>query len=89
MGKISVKIKLMPLSPNTDLKKIKDEAKKTIENNSGTGCFFEEEPIAFGLKAVVVFFTHPEEKELDTLEQKLGKIKDVNSAQVIDIRRAM
>lgn len=89
MGKISVKIKLMPSSPSVDLKKIKDEAKKTIENNSGTGCFFEEEPIAFGLKAVVVFFTYPEEKELDALEHALGKIKDVNSVQIVDIRRAM
>ena len=89
MGKISVKIKLMPSSPNGDLKKIKDDAKKNIENEKGNGCFFEEEPIAFGLKAVVVFFTYPEEKELDTLEQNLGKIKNVNSIQVVDIRRAM
>ena len=50
---------------------------------------FVQEPIAFGLKAVIVTFIFPEEKEMDTLEESLAKIRDVNSVQIIDMRRAL
>lgn len=89
MGIAAVKIKIMPTSPDTDLEKIKDEAKSLIEDMGGKNCKFEEEPIAFGLKAIIAFFAWPEEKELEELENSLNDIEDVNSVQVIDIRRAL
>ncbi len=49
---------------------------------------FEEEPIAFGLKAVIALFAWPEESELEALESSLNEIEDVSSIQVIDMRRA-
>jgi len=88
MGIVAVKIKLMPVSPETNLRKIEEQAKKTLEEMGGKNPSFTEEPIAFGLKAIILFFAWPEEKELEALEQKLAKIKDVNSVQVIDMRRA-
>ena len=54
----------------------------------GKNCNFEEEPIAFGLKAIIALFAWPEEKELESLENELKDIEGVNSIQVIDIRRA-
>lgn len=87
MGIAGIKIKIMPTSPEVNLEKIKEEAKTLIEQKDGKNCKFEEEPIAFGLKAIIAFFAWPEEQELEKLEEALKKIKNVNSVQVIDIRR--
>lgn len=84
-----VKIKLMPSSPETNLEKIKENAQKLIENEGGKGVKFEEEAIAFGLKAVIVFFLWNEEKELESLENSLEKVENVNSVEMIDIRKAI
>lgn len=88
MGIAAVKIKIMPLSPKVDLEKIKNKAKILVDQKGGKNCKFEEEAIAFGLKAIIVFFAWPEEQELEELEKALEKIEDVSSVQIIDIRRA-
>ena len=48
----------------------------------------KEEAIAFGLKAVMVFFDIDESQELAPIEDSLSKIENVNSMQVVDMRRA-
>lgn len=89
MGIAAVKIKIMPTSPDVDLEEIKSNAKELIESMGGKNCNFEEEPIAFGLKALIAFFAWPEESELEELENSLNEIPDVSSIQVIDMRRAL
>ncbi len=88
MGIAAIKIKIMPSSPNIDLEKIKTKAKEVVEKGEGKNCSFEEEPIAFGLKAIIVFFALDESKPLEPIEEELKKIENVNSVQVIDMRRA-
>lgn len=88
MGIALLKIKLMPTSPEVDLEEIKQKALKIVEEGKGTKCQFEEQPIAFGLKAVIVSFDIEESQELDPIEENLRKIENVNSAEVIDMRRA-
>lgn len=88
MGIAGVKIRIMPTSPEVDLERLKKNAKLIVERMGGKNCKFEEEPIAFGLKAVIAFFAWPEELELDSLEGFLNKIDEVSSVQVIDMRRA-
>jgi len=88
MGTVLIKIKLMPSSPETNLEEIKTKAKKVVEKGEGKKISFEEEPIAFGLKALIVSFTLDESKPLEPIENKLEKIEDVNSSQVVDMRRA-
>lgn len=88
MGTALLIMKLMPTSPETDLEKIKQEAKITVEKGEGKNCRFEEEPVAFGLKAVLVSFDIDEDQEIDPIEEGLKKIENVNSVQVIDMRRA-
>ena len=83
------KMRIMPLSVETDLLKIKEQAEKSIKIHVGKNPRFEEVPIAFGLKAVDVFFLWDEEKELETLENTLRKIKGVKSVELVDIRRAI
>lgn len=89
MGTAVVKIKVMPLSPEVDLERIKGEVRTNIEEMGGKGCNLEEEPVAFGLKAIIAMFAWPEEVELEKLESTLQLIENVNSIQVIDIRRAI
>lgn len=88
MGTALITIKLMPSSPETNLEEIKKKAKNVIEENKGKNPRFEEEPIAFGLKAVKAFFDIDESYELEPIENKLAKIENINSVQVVDMRRA-
>ena len=88
MGIVAVKIKIMPVSPETDLKEIKEKSKNLIQKQ-GKNCQISEEPIAFGLKAIIAFFAWPEETPLEPLEDSLKKIENVSSVQVIDMRRAI
>ena len=81
------KYKLMPESPESDLDAIQEAAKKIVEEFGGENKEYTIEPIAFGLKAVIVFFFYPDDKETDELENKFTTIEDVASAQLIDMRK--
>lgn len=89
MGIVAVKIKIMPGSTETDLVKVEEEVRGRMEKNNIKNPQFEVQPIAFGLKALVVLFGWPEEKEFEVFEKELQKIKDVSSVEVIDMRRAI
>lgn len=88
MSIAAVKIKILPTSPDVDLDRLKVIIKEIVERTGGKNCNFEEEPIAFGLKALIAFFAWPEELELENLENSLNEIEDVSSLQVVDMRRA-
>ncbi len=88
MGTALIKIKLMPTSPEADLEGIKTKAAEAIKETGGENPNFEEEPVAFGLKAVIAGFSLDESKELDAIEEKLKTVENVNSVQVVDMRRA-
>ncbi|MBS3094372.1 elongation factor 1-beta [Candidatus Pacearchaeota archaeon] len=89
MGIVLVKIRLMPESPSVNLEEIKKEATKIIEKGKGKSPRFEEDPIAFGLKAVDVYFQLPEQEPLEPIEEALGRVKHVTSTQILDMRRAI
>ncbi|OYT36209.1 elongation factor 1-beta [Candidatus Pacearchaeota archaeon ex4484_71] len=86
-GIAGVTYKIMPVSPETDLEEIKKEISKLLEPRGANSIAFREEPIAFGLKAVIVVFQWPEEKELEEIEKILGEVENVQSVQMIDIRK--
>lgn len=88
MGIAAVKIKILPESLEIDLENLKQEIKQLVESSGGKNCTFEEEPIAFGLKALIAFFAWQEDNELESLENSLQQINGVSSIQVIDMRRA-
>lgn len=87
MGIAGIKIKIMPSSPEADLEILKTKIKEIIEAEGGRSRSYNEEPVAFGLKAIIAFFEWPEEKELEPLEDKLKAIDNVNSITVIDMRK--
>ena len=89
MSIVAVKIKIMPDSPEANMTNIEKEVKTMLEGQGVKNTHFEIEPIAFGLKALLIMFGWPEEKPLEELEEKLRKIKKIGSVQVTDIRRAI
>ena len=91
MAQVVVTIKIMPISPETDLDNIESQAKtKIIDFSQTKEIKTEQEPIAFGLKAVKIIFVMDESKgSTDPLEENIKKIDGVNSVEVIDVRRAI
>ncbi len=91
MANVVVTLKIMPKSPEIDLGKVEEEAKKLIAEFAGEGeTKSEQEPVAFGLKALKIIFVMDEAKgATDPLENKIKEIDGVNSVEVIDVRRAI
>ena len=91
MVQIVATLKIMPSSPEVDLSSIQSKAEEEIKKFSGETQFkIEQEPIAFGLKALKIIFVMDENKgSTDVLEENIKKIDGVNSVEVIDVRRAI
>lgn len=88
MGFTAVQMKLMPDSPSANLKEIEHHAEKTINSMHKTLVKIEEQPIAFGLKAIILSFAWNDEIDTEKLEAELQKIANVSSVEVLDIRKA-
>ena len=84
-----IKVKIMPDSPQADLSKIEKEVLEILEKEGRKNSRFEREPIAFGLTAVIVLFGWEEEKSTDPLMETFQTLPNVNSAEIIDFRRAI
>jgi translation elongation factor aEF-1 beta len=87
MGTVGIKMKIMPTSPEVDMKKLEGEVKHLVEHSGGRSREYSIEPVAFGLMSLNAFFEWPEEKELEELENEIKTIKTVNSTQIMDMRR--
>ena len=79
----------MPEALDTNLNPIKEQGKISIEKEKGVLVRYEEQPIAFGLKALIATLAWPEEKDTELVEQIFKKIKGVSSVDIIDYRRAI
>lgn len=90
MADIVVTLRIMPKEKDTDLDKIKDKAIKLIKEFGGELGKEHKVEIAYGLKALDLIFIMDEGLgSTEELEEKIRKIKDVNSAEVTDVRRAI
>jgi elongation factor 1-beta len=89
MGEVIATIKLMPESPDEDLVKIKENVEKSIPSEAELHKI-EEEPIAFGLVALMVMVVVGDaEGGTEKVEENLSQIEGVASIEVVDIRRLM
>jgi len=88
MAIAAVKIKIMPTSPDVDLKELEFNVVAVLNENEAKNASVTQEPIAFGLVALILFFGWDESKELELLETELAEVDNVNSVEVIDMRRA-
>ena len=91
MANAIVTIKIMPESPEIDLKKVEITALSMIEEYAGKGdTKVTIEPIAFGLKAInIIFIVDEKLGSPDKITEELEKIDGVNSLETIDVRRAI
>lgn len=81
-------MKIMPESPEVDLEAVKNKVTESIREDVDSDITYEEEPIAFGLKAIIANFSLDESKQIDPIQEKLTSIENVKSAEVADFRRA-
>ena len=91
MARVVATIKIMPESPESDLSLIQNSAEEEIKKFAGeTQIKTEQEPVAFGLKALKIIFVMDEDKgSTETLEEAIKIIPGVNSVETIDVRRAI
>lgn len=91
MARVVVTLKIMPESPETDLSLIQNKAEEEIKKFAGdTEIKAEQEPIAFGLKALKLLFVMDEDKgSTEELENNIKSIESVNSVETVDVRRAI
>ena len=88
MGTALVIIKIMPESLDSNLDEIQDKAKQIIEEKGGKNPSTKTEPVAFGLNAILINFAMDESLAVDDFQNPIQEIKGVNSAEVVDFRRA-
>jgi elongation factor 1-beta len=88
MGNVIISYKIFPtdiIADFTDLKKKIEECLPEFASIYGYG----EEPIAFGLKALIAHIKFPEDKSgmLDEFEKKLETVTEISQVQTIMVRR--
>ncbi len=88
MGSVVVSYKIFPIDITVDFEDLKKKIEASLpEFASIYG--YGEEPIAFGLNALIAHIKFPEDKSglLDELEKKLEGIKDISQIQSVMVRR--
>jgi len=88
MAKILVTIKIFPKEAGGNLEELKQQIQKALPSDVSVHKF-DEEPIAFGLVAVVAHIIMPEEKAgiVDIVEKAIRAISSVSELQVAMVRR--
>lgn len=84
MARAIITFKLMPESPEINLDPIKKKAQEIAIRSGAWGeTKVKEEPIAFGLKAVLIFgmFT-VENSDFEKIAEEMSRIDGVQSAEV-------
>ena len=90
MASVVVTFKIMPEDPDQDLIALRDKADKLITAFGGAVGKTEEQPVAFGLKAVLIYFVMDEGKgSTDAVEAQICELPGVNSVELTDVRRTI
>ena len=90
MAKVIITLKVMPKSPTSDLNKIKENVSHLVKEFGGEVGKVEENPVAFGIKSLNIFFVMDESLgSTEELEKHASEISEVSSVEVIDVRRAV
>lgn len=92
MAKVVITLKIMPDSPEMDLKELEDQIVGKIKAFAGQDAETRTTvtPIAFGLKSLDIMFVMNESLgSTDKLEADISKIKGISSVSVTDVRRTI
>ena len=89
MSEVIISFRIMPESTDTDMEKLRERA-ETIISKAGEIGKVEIQPVAFGLKAIIIHAVMDESKgSPDTVEEELNQLEEVNRAEIIDVRRTV
>ena len=89
MGEVLTTMKIMPDSPDIDLESIKEAIKTSMPENAKIH-EISEEPIAFGLVAVILqFITEDGEGGSEPVEEMVSAIDGVASIEITGVGRLM
>lgn len=89
MARVVVSVKIFPSDITVDLGLLKQKIEGSLPEYASVYRFVEE-PIAFGLNALIAHIVVPEEKSggLDEVEKRLRGIDEVSEIETIMVRRA-
>lgn len=90
MAKVAVIMRILPEDISTSIEQLVNEIKNKLPEQYSLKAW-DEEPIAFGLKALRVLITMPEETEGGTepLEQLISQIPGVGQVEVEMVHRVL
>ncbi|NJD77665.1 MAG: elongation factor 1-beta [Candidatus Methanoperedens sp.] len=87
MGEVAAKIQVMPSGMDVDLKDLQEQLKKVIPSGARLHSF-SEQPVAFGLKALIVVVKVGDiEGGTEKVEEAFSKVKGVESVSVVELGR--
>jgi elongation factor 1-beta len=88
LAKVLVSVKLFPSEPDINMTQLKDKVTKSLEGRASI-YKFEEEPIAFGLVALIAHVMLPEDAggQMQDVEDRLRNVEGINEVQVLVSRR--
>ncbi|HII86257.1 TPA: elongation factor 1-beta [Candidatus Bathyarchaeota archaeon] len=89
MGTVIVTYKIFPEDIVENFDNLKKEIDGKLPRNSSISGYGEE-PVAFGLKALLVQVRFPEDQTglVDEFESEIGQIKGVSQVQTLMVRRS-
>lgn len=88
MAKVVVSLKIFPSDINIKLETLKTKIEETLPKYASV-YKFAEEPIAYGLTALIAHIVVPEEKSggLDEVERLLRGISEISEMETLMVRR--
>ncbi|MDD2440407.1 MAG: elongation factor 1-beta [Methanosarcinaceae archaeon] len=88
MGEVAAKIKVMPADVETDLEALKKKLAAAVPEGSELYGEIQEEPIAFGLKALIVtVIVGDQEGGTEAVEEAFAKVEGAESIQILELGR--
>lgn len=90
MAQVVITLRIMQDSPEIDLKELEVKASAAIKRFNGEIGKVDIQPVAFGLKALDIYFVMDEAKgSTEVLENEIANFDGVASVEVTDVRRAI
>jgi elongation factor 1-beta len=88
MGSVIITYKIFPIGIEVNFDDLKKKIEASLPNFTSVDGYGEE-PIAFGLKALLAQIRFPEDKTglLEEVEKKLEGIGDISQLQTLMVRR--
>ncbi len=88
MAKILISYKILPTEVTVDLEMLREKIKEKLPKYASVHKF-KEEPIAYGLTALIAYIVLPEDKSgaLEELEGTLQKISEISQIESLTVHR--